>query len=122
MKKNLKVELIQIMEYGIWKNPFPGGNSNFVCPVTFNKGSLRERVDGSLCAPAHQAWKPGGRTDTMRSVPQVVVDEVTEALVGEKDAETRTNMVEMVIVALLKVFILFTFLSDPGPIIVYPCQ
>ena len=58
----------------------------------------------------------------MRSVPQVVVDEVTEALVGEKDAETRTNMVEMVIVALLKVFILFTFLSDPGPIIVYPCQ
>ena len=34
---------------------------------------------------------------------------MTEALVGEKDTETRTNMVEMVIVALLKVFTLFTF-------------
>ena len=51
----------------------------------------------------------------MRSVPQVVVDEVTEALVGEKDTETRTNMVELVIVALLKVFFVTLpfFLSQP---------
>ena len=51
----------------------------------------------------------------MRSVPQDVVDEVTEALVGEKDTETRTNMVELVIVALLKVFFPITFfLSQPA--------
>ena len=74
----------------------PGGNSNFVCPLTLNKGKLGERADGSLSAPPHQAWGPGGKTDTMRSVPQDVVDEVTEALVGEKDTETRTNMVELV--------------------------
>ena len=51
----------------------------------------------------------------MRSVPQDVVDEVTEALLNEKDTETRTNMVELVIVALLKVFFvtLLFFLSQP---------
>ena len=48
----------------------------------------------------------------MRSVPQDVVDEVTEALVVEKDTETRINMVELVIVALLKVFLsTFSFLN-----------
>ena len=48
----------------------------------------------------------------MRSVPQDVVDEVTEALLNEKDTETRTNMVELVIVALLKVFLsTFSFLN-----------
>ena len=36
---------------------------------------------------------------------------MTEALLNEKDTETRTNMVELVIVALLKVFTLFTFFS-----------
>ena len=34
-----------------------------------------------------------------------MVDEVTEALVDEKDSRTRTDMVELVIVALLKVFV-----------------
>ena len=50
----------------------------------------------------------------MRSVPQDVVDEVTEALVDEKDTETKANMVELVIIALLQVFFPFTFfLSQP---------
>ena len=34
---------------------------------------------------------------------QDVVDEVAEALVDEKDSRTRTDMVELVILALLKV-------------------
>ena len=34
-----------------------------------------------------------------------MVDEVAEALVDEKDPRTRTDMVELVIVALLKVFV-----------------
>ena len=39
---------------------------------------------------------------------------MTEALVGEKDTETRINMVELVIVALLKVFLVtLPFFSQP---------
>ena len=39
----------------------------------------------------------------LRQVFQDVIDEVAEALIDEKDSRTRTDMVELVIVALLKV-------------------
>ena len=63
--------------------------------------------------------KDGDGSFILRQVLQDVVDEVAEALIDERDSRTRTDMVELVIVALLKVlyslFCLFLSSISAGP-------
>ena len=112
-----------------------GSDTSAVQLIAFDKGKLGEWADGSLHPPAHQDGWPGGTSThthnidgggslILRQVCQDVVDEVAEALIDERDSRTRTDMVELVIVALLKVlYSLFCpFLSSisAGPATKWP--
>ena len=63
----------------------------------------RELMEASILLLTRLGGQVVLRSFRQGQVFQDVVDEVAEALVEEKDSRTRTDMVELVILALLKV-------------------